>query len=180
MARKVKTESPATPATELDTSSLFSDPVESPATPPETPAEEKPKKATKKVTEIRPAEPSVVCGDDEANALLDLLQPICATAASKIYGIEKDICSRAFVFNGDQRRKINPPLIRVMNKWLPGLVKKYADEIGLGIVLFSTVNAQVRVAQMLDAQEKQRKAAAAQVPAPAPVTEIPVAGTAAD
>lgn len=164
----------------LDASSLFSDFKPEEVLPPEKPQEVKPKKS-KKVTEIQPPqEPPIVCGDDESNALLDLLQPICATAASKIYGIDGRITARAFQFSADHRKRVNPPLIRVMNKWLPGMVKRWSDELGLAIVLSAVVNSQIKVMHMLDGQEKHRiaseKATAANVtpistPVPAPAPE---------
>lgn len=156
MARKDKSQQSPTSEKPLDTSSLFEPITETDVTSASIPTEEKPKKS--KVREIKPPESVVVCGNDEANAMLGLIQPISAWAAARFYGYDKEICNRAFRFNDSQREKISPPLIRVMNKWLPMLVKKYADEIGLGIVLLSTVNAQARVAGMLDAQEKRRAA----------------------
>lgn len=105
-------------------------------------------------------------GEDEANAFLDLLSSIDAMAASKIYGVPMEITSRAFAFTPDHRKKITPPMARVMNKWGPAFLKTYKDEIGLAVILFSTLNAQVRVMHMLE--EQRRKNA----PAPKPVTPI--------
>jgi hypothetical protein len=94
-------------------------------------------------------------GEDEANALLDLLGGIDAMAASAVYKIPPDICSKAFTFSPDQRKKINPPLQRILNKWSPMILKTWKDEIGLAMVLLSTLNAQVRVMHMLDEQRKK-------------------------
>jgi hypothetical protein len=140
----------------LDTSSLFADFKPEEVVPPEKPYESPKPKKSRKVVEIQPQEPPIVCGEDEANALLDVLQPICSMAASRIYGVDSKITSRAFQFTPDHRKRVNPPLIRVMNKWLPSMVKRWSDEIGLAIVLGAVVNSQIKVMQMLDAGEKQR------------------------
>jgi hypothetical protein len=133
--------------------------------PPEKPKRGRPKKDN--VIEISTPTPDV--NDDEANMVLDLLTPVCTTAAKRIYNVSDAVADAAFQFTPEHRRKINPPLVRVLNKWLPLLIRKYADEIGLGIVLFSVINAQVKVMRMLDATEKaqQRKTP------PPPPTEIP-------
>ena len=179
MARKDKTQSPeAQNGTPLDTSPLFADFKPEEVSPQEKP-EVKPPKKSKKVVEIQtPAEPPIVCGDDEANALLDLMQPICSTAASRIYGIDGKITSRAFQFTADHRKRINPPLVRVMNKWLPSMVKRWSDEIGLAIVLSSVVNAQVKVMHMMADAEKRAQVVSKEkevtpISAPAPVVLAP-------
>ena len=105
-------------------------------------------------------------GEDEANAFLDLLSNIDAAAASKIYGVPMEITSQAFAFTPDHRKKINPPMVRVLNKWGPSILKTWKDEIGLTIVLLAVLNAQVRVMHMME--DRRRKNA----PAPKPVTPI--------
>jgi hypothetical protein len=111
-------------------------------------------------------------GDDEANALLDILGSIDSFAASAIYKVPPDICSKAFTFTPDQRKKISPPMQRVLNKWAPMILKTWKDEIGLGMVLLATLNAQVRVMHILDEQRKKN------TPQKAPATVTPISGTA--
>lgn len=101
-------------------------------------------------------------GEDEANALLDLLGGIDSLAASKIYGIPHVVTSEAFSFSADQRKKINPPLSRILNKWGPSILKTWKDEIGLAMVLTATLNAQVRIMHMLE--EKRKKNSPARPP----------------
>lgn len=108
-------------------------------------------------------------GEDEANALLDLIGNINAVAAAKIYGIPGEVTSKAFTFTADHRKKINPPLTRVLNKWAPLMLKTWKDEIGLGIVLFAVLNAQVHVMHML---ENQRQKSLGNVPARPPAVPV--------
>ncbi len=180
MGRKQKPLTPEPQETQLDTSSLFADikesdvemPKESPKIPAAQPtdiSDAKPKRGRPRNVDAPPAE-TIVCGNDEANALLDLLQPATAWAARRIYNVSPEVASRAFVYSPSHREKINPPLIRVMNKWLPGMVKRWSDEIGLAVVLGSVINAQITVMKIYDAQEKQQQAAAKRA---ATVTEIP-------
>ena len=105
-------------------------------------------------------------GEDEANALLDLVASINSTAAARIYEVPAEITSQAFQFTPDHRRKITPPLTRVLNKWGPSILKTWKDEIGLGIVFFSVLNAQVRLMHILEEKRKKSQPRAT-------VTEIP-------
>jgi hypothetical protein len=107
-------------------------------------------------------------GEDEANALLDFLSPIFSFSASRFYGVPMDITSQAFTFTPDHRKKVNPPLTRVLNKWGPSLIKQWKDEIGLAIILAAILNSQVRIMHML---EDKRKRETPRRP-PAPVTPI--------
>jgi hypothetical protein len=102
-------------------------------------------------------------GEDEANALLDMLGGIDSMAASAIYKIPPEVCTQAFTFTSDQRRKINPPLHRVLNKWGPAMLKTWKDEIGLAMVLFATMNAQVRVMHVLEEKRKKNQPTRAMV-----------------
>jgi len=107
-------------------------------------------------------------GEDEANAMLDMISGITSPAASRIYKVPREITSVAFQFTPDHRKKINPPLTRVLNKWGPAILKTWKDEIGLGIVLISVLNAQVTLMHILEA----RRQAATQVQPPRKVTNI--------
>ncbi len=109
-------------------------------------------------------------GEDEANALLDLLSGVDSIAASKIFGIPYEVTSQAYAFTPFHRGKINPPMIKVLNKWSPLILKTWKDEIGLAIVLVSTLNAQTRLMHILD--EKRKRALPAQAPAPSKITEM--------
>lgn len=103
-------------------------------------------------------------GEDESNALLDLLSGINSVAASRIYQVPTEVTSVAFSFSADHRKKINPPLTRILNKWGPAVIKTWKDEIGLGIVFLSVLNAQVRLMHILEEQRKKKQ--------PRPVTPI--------
>lgn len=114
--------------------------------------------------------------EDEANALFDALGPINAFAASKMYGVKMEICLRAFTFTPEQRQKINPRTIRLMNKWGPSILKTWKEEIGAGIVMLAIINAQVRTMHLMVESEKRagvrpvdnRPRASTPAPAPAP------------
>jgi hypothetical protein len=92
--------------------------------------------------------------DDDANGFLDLLQGIDSFAASKIYGLPKDLCDKAYEFKDYHRKKINPRMIGLLNKWSPVILKNWKDEIGFAIVLTSTINAQVRTMHQMAAHQK--------------------------
>ena len=113
-------------------------------------------------------------GEDEANAILDLLSAVDAFAASRMYKIPMEITSQAFSFTPDHRKKINPPLVKVLRKWAPAAIRNWKDEVGLAIVLSATLNAQVR---MMHALENNRKKIGAPAPAPksnvTPINEPP-------
>lgn len=93
--------------------------------------------------------------ETEANALLDALSGIDSTAASMIYKIPGSVTSEAFAFTPDHRKKINPPLVRVLNKWGPAMLKTWKDEIGLAIVFFAVLNSQVRLMHILEEKRKR-------------------------
>lgn len=105
-------------------------------------------------------------GEDEANALLDLLQAVDSLGAAKIYGVPMEVASQAFAFTPDHRKKMNPPLTRLLNKWGPSILKTWKDEIGFSIVFLSVLNTQVQLMHILEA--KRRRLA----PGPKSVTPI--------
>lgn len=108
-------------------------------------------------------------GEDEANGLLDFLSAIDSAAASRIYKVPREVTSVAFQFTPDHRKKINPALTRVLNKWGPAILKTWKDEIGLGIVLLSVINAQVTLMHIL---ETRRQKASGPQSVPNKVTNI--------
>jgi hypothetical protein len=93
--------------------------------------------------------------NDDANAFLDLLSGVDSLAASKVYKIPKTVTDAAFKFEDYHRKKLNPPMVRLLNKWSPLILKNWKDEIGFGIILVSTLNAQVNV---MHALENKRRA----------------------
>lgn len=92
--------------------------------------------------------------NDDANAFLDLLSGVDSFAASKIYKIPKDVTDAAFKFQEYHRKKLNPPMIRLLNKWSPVILKTWKDEIGFGLVLVATLNAQVNVMHALEQKRR--------------------------
>jgi hypothetical protein len=111
--------------------------------------------------------------EDEANGILDLLGGIDSVAASKIYGIPLEVTSEAFRFTTEHRKKINPPLIRLLNKWGPAVIKTWKDEIGLGIVIASVLNTQVQLMHILEARRKRTTPRAPVTQMPSPVEKAP-------
>lgn len=105
-------------------------------------------------------------GEDEANAILTFLTSIDAPIASRLYQVPKDICVKAFTFDDYHRKKLNPPMIRLMNKWGPSVLKTWKDEIGFALIMFSTLSAQVTAMNFMHEQRKK------ETPAPANVTSI--------
>jgi hypothetical protein len=93
--------------------------------------------------------------DKECNMILDLLGTVSGIGASFIYKVPREITMKAFQYTPDMRRKINPNLAAVLNKWAPTFLKTYKDEVGLGIVMFGAVNAQLTVMKLLDDQRKK-------------------------
>lgn len=91
-------------------------------------------------------------GDQECNMILDLLGTVSGIGASYIYKVPREITAKAFQYTPDMRKKINPNLSAVLNKWAPHFLKSYKDEVGLAIVLFGAVNAQLTVMRILDGQ----------------------------
>lgn len=124
------------------------------------------------VEEVKQAEAALTIGDEEANALLDLLSSIDSMAASMIYKIPSEITSQAFAFTPEHRKKINPPLTRVLNKWAPAMLKTWKDEIGVAIVLSAVLNSQVRLMHALEEKRKKNLPQSLQRPL-APVAEMP-------
>jgi len=120
-------------------------------------------------------------GEDEANALLDMIGGINSVAASKLYGIPYEITSKAFSFTPDHRKKACPPIAKVINKWAPMFLKTWKDEIGAAIILFAILNSQVRVMHILEDQRKKNLPARSPAPPVTPIfkpdqqTDIPVA-----
>jgi hypothetical protein len=108
-------------------------------------------------------------GEDEANALLDLLQGIDSIAASKLYGIPSEITSQAFTFSPDHRKKLGPVYARLLNKWGPAALKAWKDEIGAVVLTFAVINSQIRVMHIL---EEKRKKNVSPMSGPRSVTPI--------
>lgn len=104
---------------------------------------------------------------DEANALLDFLQPVLAIGASKVYGVPAEITSQAYVFNDNMRAKLSPRMTRLLNKWGPSIFAKYKDEIGCGLILVSCVAVQTKQMKFLAKRANDKKVT--QMPSPAPV-----------
>jgi len=94
-------------------------------------------------------------GEDEAQSILDVLQPFCVMGATKIYHCPNDIAQRAFTFTELHRRKLTPPMARVINKWAPFFLKQWKDEIGLGLIFFSVLSAQTRTLHTLMDERKK-------------------------
>lgn len=105
--------------------------------------------------DANPKSEELTFGDDESYAILDLLHGFNSNAASRIYKIPHEVTSEAFQFSMDHRKKITPAMNKVLNKWGPLIIKKWKDEIGLGIVMFSVLNSQVRAMHFLE--NKRRK-----------------------
>jgi hypothetical protein len=88
-------------------------------------------------------------GQDEVTVFYDGLQFVDAIIAAKLYGVPFDMAQDAFTFTEFQRQKLSGPSLRVLNKWGPKILAQWKDEIGLGIVLFSSVAAQSRTLKKL-------------------------------
>ena len=112
-------------------------------------------------------------GEDEANALLDVFQGITTVGASKIYGVPIEITSQAFTYTPDHRKKMNPPLTRLLNRWGPAALKAWKDEIGFSIIFLSVLNAQVQLMRILDAKRKRLAPVAPRVPTPISPASVP-------
>ncbi len=94
-------------------------------------------------------------GEDEANAILNFITTIDAPIAARMYNVPKEICVKAFTFDEYQRSKLNPPMIRLMNKWGPSVFKTWKDEIGFALIMFSTLSAQVTAMNFLEEQRRR-------------------------
>jgi len=95
-----------------------------------------------------------VFDEDEANSLLDFLETVDGVAASKIYGVPREVTSVAFTFTPEHRKKLNPRIVRLLNKWGPMFLKTWKDEFGLGMVLISVLSAQARKMDFIMEQRK--------------------------
>jgi hypothetical protein len=95
----------------------------------------------------------------EANALLDLLQGIEQPMASKIYGVPYEITRQAFVFTDDMRKRINPAMVKILNKWAPTILRNWKDELGFVLVFGSALNMQVQTMHHLESKRKKEIAA---------------------
>lgn len=95
-------------------------------------------------------------GEDEANAILGFITTIDAPIAARMYNVPKEIAIKAFTFDDYQRSKLNPPMIRLMNKWGPSVLKTWKDEVGFALIMFSTLSAQVLAMNMLEEQRKAK------------------------
>lgn len=127
-------------------------------------------------------------GQDEVEVFYNGLEFIDAVVASKLYGVPYELAAEAFTFDELQRRKLSGPTLRVINKWGPAILAKYKDEIGLGIILFSSVTAQTRKLKKLRREKSPEPANKVRsisedkpaTPAPRTTPEQPVASTASD
>jgi hypothetical protein len=103
-------------------------------------------------------------GDDEASALLDFLQPVLAIGSSKIFKVPHEITVQAYVFDDHMRKKLNPRMAKLLNKWGPSVFKAYKDEIGFGLVMLSCVSAQTKHMRILHDKSKRAKVTPISVP----------------
>jgi len=106
---------------------------------------------------------------DEANVLLDFLQPVLSIGASKIYGVSPKITSKAYVFTENMRGKLTPRMTRLFNKWGPSIFAQYKDEIGFGLILVSCVAVQTKQMKYLVRMANDKKVTQMPTPTPQPV-----------
>jgi hypothetical protein len=97
-------------------------------------------------------------GTMEANALLDLLSVIEVPVASKLYGVPIEVAREAFVFKPEVREKINPSMIKLLNKWGPAIAKTWKDEVGFVLVMGTALNIQIQTMHALESKRKAKPA----------------------
>jgi hypothetical protein len=109
-------------------------------------------------------------GEDEANALLDVLGGISAIAAGMIFKAPADICREAYSFKPEYRKKLTPSMTRLMNKWGPAVLKTWKDEIGFSLLMLSILKLQHDEMNRL-VEKRKKESGPRAVPKPAPIKE---------
>lgn len=93
----------------------------------------------------------------------DLFGKLLAFGAAKWKGIPADIATEAFSFSDGDKKILAEPTVKVLNKYAPTWAIKYQDEITLGFVLLSVINAKIMLARALAESRAEGK-----------VVEIPI------
>src|SRR5271170_5689474 len=103
-------------------------------------------------------------GDDEANGILDFISMGTKLGGQFVFKAPPDICQQAFTFTPDQRKKLSPSMIRLMNKWGPAILKTWKDEIGFSLLMLSALNVQVQTMHILVEKRKKESSGPRAVP----------------
>lgn len=95
-------------------------------------------------------------GKDESGMLLDILSLINGSIAGRLYKVPPEVTREAFQYDDFHKRKLAPPLERILNKWSPYVLKTYKDEVGFLMLFCGTLNVQVKTMHVLEAQRRAK------------------------
>jgi hypothetical protein len=109
-------------------------------------------------------------GQDEAQALLDVIGGMSALAAGMIFKAPADICRQAYTYTPDHVKKLSPSMVRLMNKWGPAILKTWKDEIGFSLLMLSIWKIQFDTMNLL-VEKRKRETGPRATPRPTPIKE---------
>ena len=95
-------------------------------------------------------------GKDESGMMLDILSLINGSIAGRLYKVPPEVTREAFAYDDFHRKKLAPPLERILNKWSPYVLKTYKDEVGFLMLFAGTLNVQVKTMHVLEAQRRSK------------------------
>lgn len=81
--------------------------------------------------------------------IYDALGKVLTFCAVKFKGVPADIASEALTFNEAEKKQLNPPTAKIVNKYAPAWLIKFQDEIALGLLFTTIVSVKMQFMQAL-------------------------------
>ncbi|MGH9770314.1 MAG: hypothetical protein ACRD4Q_01210 [Candidatus Acidiferrales bacterium] len=100
--------------------------------------------------------------EETVQAAYTVLGHLEAKLFARVYRVPPEVATGIFHYRDQELSLLTKPTQKVLSKYAPGLLAKYADEIGLALILASITQAKVSacsaIAAKLRAQEKAKQA----------------------
>jgi hypothetical protein len=86
---------------------------------------------------------------ESAGMLLNTFANLEALAMKLVFKFDADVASKAFSFNEEQHKMLDPVTARLMNKWMPDYMVKWQDEIMFCSLMIVITRQQIEVANVM-------------------------------
>jgi hypothetical protein len=104
--------------------------------------------------DVKPQQPEVqVFHPAMISGMYDLVGAIESWAVEKYWAIPQPICKHVFTYSPEEKRALEGPTVRVLNKYAADWMIKYQDEISLATLLLSITIAKINAAKLIAKRE---------------------------
>jgi hypothetical protein len=104
--------------------------------------------------DVKPQQPEVqVFHPAMIGGMYDLVGVLEAWAVEKYWAIPQPICKHVFTYSPEEKRALEGPTVRVLNKYAADWMIKYQDEISLATLLASITIAKINAAKLIAKRE---------------------------